>query len=133
MEVCCPPNRIIVEEGTGGSTGGGSEVATGGGTGITDGGVGGETGGDVDRGPEGEGNVDGGNQLGVVDDKRCGHRNPDGIGFCIVNEQNGEAEYGEFPWMVALASKKNNLFVYLCGGSLINLGVVLTAAHCVPK
>nr|CAH7746689.1 unnamed protein product [Callosobruchus chinensis] len=32
----------------------------------------------------------------------CGQRNADGIDFRIAGAENGEAEYGEFPWMVAI-------------------------------
>lgn len=51
--------------------------------------------------------------------------------------QDHEAQYGEFPWMVAVlkptvsktTGKLND--VYVCGGSLVHPQVVLTAAHCV--
>ncbi|CAG9765248.1 unnamed protein product [Ceutorhynchus assimilis] len=65
----------------------------------------------------------------------CGIRNPKGIDFQITGNSNSEAEYGEFPWMVAILrtnydpTKHKNLA--LCGGSLIAPNVVLTGAHCV--
>lgn len=68
----------------------------------------------------------------------CGIRNPDGIDFKITGNKDNEAEYGEFPWMVAILD--NNYVagtpdkrLLLCGGSLITPNVVLTAAHCVYK
>ncbi|CAL4103983.1 unnamed protein product, partial [Meganyctiphanes norvegica] len=39
---------------------------------------------------------------------------------------NGQAQLGEFPWMVALLDKDNN---YVGGASLVHARVVLTAAH----
>lgn len=66
----------------------------------------------------------------------CGIRNPNGIDFKITGNKEHEAEYGEFPWMVAILD--NNYTpgtpdkrLLLCGGSLITPNVVLTAAHCV--
>lgn len=57
----------------------------------------------------------------------CGIRNEDGAGFRITNAADGETEFGEFPWMVALFADKS----YVCGGSLIRPNVVVTAGHCV--
>ncbi|XP_053668533.1 phenoloxidase-activating factor 2-like, partial [Anopheles marshallii] len=65
----------------------------------------------------------------------CGMRNPSGIDFQMIGNMNGESEYGEFPWMLAVLVEKptigSNLNVYQCGGSLIAPNVALTAAHCV--
>jgi len=67
----------------------------------------------------------------------CGYRNADGIGFRITGDNDNEAQYGEFPWMVAVLREEavegsdNKLNVYQCGSALIHPSVVLTAAHCV--
>lgn len=69
--------------------------------------------------------------------KKCGIRNKDGLSYRITNARDSEAEYAEFPWMVALFEETEVLGlktnVYKCGGSLIHPKVVLTATHCVNK
>ncbi|XP_055597716.1 phenoloxidase-activating factor 2-like [Uranotaenia lowii] len=65
----------------------------------------------------------------------CGMRNADGLGFRITGNKNGESEYGEFPWMLAVLREDkvmdSTLNVYECGGSLIAPNVAITGAHCV--
>ncbi|XP_014605835.1 PREDICTED: uncharacterized protein LOC106787732 [Polistes canadensis] len=47
---------------------------------------------------------------------------------------SGKTYYAEFPWMVSLFIKQpDGKYLYLCGGSMINNGAVLTAAHCVTN
>ncbi|XP_041784738.1 phenoloxidase-activating factor 2-like [Anopheles merus] len=67
----------------------------------------------------------------------CGVRNSNGIGFRLSSNPNGEAEFGEFPWMVAvlldnpIGGSGDSFNLYQGGGSLIAPNVVLTAAHIV--
>lgn len=67
----------------------------------------------------------------------CGIRNNNGVDFKITGNKDNEAEYGEFPWMVAILNKSynpdGNENLAVCGGSLISPSVVLTGAHCVYK
>lgn len=56
----------------------------------------------------------------------CGYRNTFGVGLELTYKTD-VAQFGEFPWMMALTEYGN----YICGGSLIHSSVVLTAAHCI--
>ncbi|KAL4714711.1 hypothetical protein ACJJTC_002570 [Scirpophaga incertulas] len=72
----------------------------------------------------------------------CGWRNPDGVGFRITGDTDGESKFGEFPWTVAILKiepvnenqpEGQQVNVYVGGGSLIHPNVVLTTAHYVAK
>ncbi|XP_044761124.1 phenoloxidase-activating factor 2-like isoform X2 [Coccinella septempunctata] len=64
----------------------------------------------------------------------CGVRNVNGIDFTLQGNLHNEAQYGEFPWQVALLRTNYDKSIHghqcICGGSLIRPNVVLTAAHC---
>ncbi|CAG9106598.1 unnamed protein product [Plutella xylostella] len=77
-----------------------------------------------------------------VERKGCGWRNANGVGFRITGNKDNEAEFAEFPWMVAILRiepineaepEGSKLNVYVGGGSLIHPSVVLTAAHYVNR
>ena len=68
---------------------------------------------------------------------QCGRRNAHGITGRINNPAQrfaeGDTEFGEYPWQVALLKKEQYDNVYVCGGSLIDGSHLLTAAHCIKQ
>ncbi|CAH0730206.1 unnamed protein product, partial [Brenthis ino] len=63
----------------------------------------------------------------------CGYSNPGANVFRETTNSYGYADFGEFPWMIALLQKKNKgqnfNDEYIGGGTLIHPSVVITAAH----
>ncbi|XP_073963788.1 phenoloxidase-activating factor 2-like [Choristoneura fumiferana] len=64
--------------------------------------------------------------------QECGWTAADNVGFRINGEADS-AEFGEFPWMVAILKRSDSATWsqsdYLGGGSIIHPSVVLTVAH----
>nr|XP_034838303.1 phenoloxidase-activating factor 2-like isoform X1 [Maniola hyperantus] len=60
----------------------------------------------------------------------CGYRNPNGLDFQITGGNGNEAQFGEFPWVIALRASNGT---YVGVGVLIHPQVVLTGAHVVNK
>ncbi|XP_057381159.1 uncharacterized protein LOC130703733 [Daphnia carinata] len=63
----------------------------------------------------------------------CGKRNPQGVNGRIKSlpHADGEAEFGEYPWQVAILKKDQYDNVYVCGGALVGPSHILTVAHCI--
>ncbi|XP_039284953.1 uncharacterized protein LOC111063497 isoform X3 [Nilaparvata lugens] len=66
---------------------------------------------------------------------QCGHRNTHGINGRIKNPVyvDGDSEFGEYPWQVAILKKDPHESVYVCGGTLIDNAHIITAAHCIKS
>ena len=62
----------------------------------------------------------------------CGRRNPLGVTGRIktLPYVDGDSEFGEYPWQVAILKKEGADNVYVCGGTLVGPSHILTAAHC---
>eukprot|EP00090_Calanus_glacialis_P004714 TRINITY_DN13548_c0_g1_i3.p1 TRINITY_DN13548_c0_g1~~TRINITY_DN13548_c0_g1_i3.p1 ORF type:complete len:457 (-),score=110.09 TRINITY_DN13548_c0_g1_i3:90-1460(-) len=71
-------------------------------------------------------------EVNVKSPGQCGKRNSNSND--ILKSSADQAKFGEWPHVCAVLVKKieqgTELKVYLCGGSLIEDGVILTAAHC---
>ncbi|XP_055531281.1 phenoloxidase-activating factor 2-like [Wyeomyia smithii] len=65
--------------------------------------------------------------------RACGYRNMGGIHFSITGDEDGESQYGEFPWTVAIFDDMKFEKKFICGGALIDPGVVLTTADCLKS
>ncbi|XP_022168392.1 uncharacterized protein LOC111032394 isoform X2 [Myzus persicae] len=74
-----------------------------------------------------------GSSSNYVSTGQCGKRNTHGITGRIKTPAyvDGDSEFGEYPWQVAILKKDPQESVYVCGGTLIDSLHVLTAAHCV--
>ncbi|XP_047993032.1 uncharacterized protein LOC125231610 isoform X2 [Leguminivora glycinivorella] len=66
---------------------------------------------------------------------QCGVRHSQGINGRIKTPSyvDGDSEFGEYPWQVAILKKDPKESVYVCGGTLIDGSHIMTAAHCVKS
>lgn len=65
--------------------------------------------------------------------RTCGIKNNDGVNGRISHpvQQEGDAEFGEYPWQAAVLKKEGFDNVYVCAGTIVDQSHILTAAHCV--
>ncbi|KAJ2939506.1 hypothetical protein O0L34_g6334 [Tuta absoluta] len=63
--------------------------------------------------------------------KGCGYRNPNGLDFTVVGGTGNEAQFGEFPWVVAVLDAQTSSYYGV--GVLIHPQVIMTGAHIVAN
>jgi len=86
------------------------------------------------RPPRQDQNLDSVRDTGLSSAGQCGKRNAHGITGRVLQDdqfQEGDTDFAEYPWQVAILKKEEFDNVYVCGGSLIDGSHLLTAAHCV--
>ncbi|XP_045465057.1 uncharacterized protein LOC123674181 isoform X1 [Harmonia axyridis] len=73
------------------------------------------------------------NHINSFGSSQCGVRHSTGINGRIKTPAyvDGDSEFGEYPWQVAILKKDPKESVYVCGGTLIDALHIITAAHCV--
>ncbi|OQV23600.1 putative Serine proteinase stubble [Hypsibius exemplaris] len=73
----------------------------------------------------------GGSRPGPPPPPQCGRKGGNPLARTLdVGNPRDVAEFGEYPWMAAILRLD---LTYVCGAVLIDVNVVLTAAHCVAK
>ncbi|XP_019865180.2 coagulation factor IX-like isoform X2 [Aethina tumida] len=58
----------------------------------------------------------------------CGQKTAQRIKLSVGGEKTVK---GDYPWQVALFKNIDGSFINICGGSLLNERIILTAAHCI--
>uniref|UniRef100_A0A482Z9S3 U34-Austrotoxin-Ht1a_1 n=1 Tax=Hickmania troglodytes TaxID=489260 RepID=A0A482Z9S3_9ARAC len=66
----------------------------------------------------------------IISDENCGKSAfSRSASFRITGGR--DANRGEFPWMVSLVEIHDQKMYHTCGGAILNLNWILTAAHCI--